>query len=60
LDLCTPVSFQSRKKGRTKAELDQVIEWLTGYTSEQQEQMIQSKVNFEYFFNMQISIPMHI
>jgi hypothetical protein len=38
------------KKGRTKEELDQVIEWLTGFDDEQIEQLIQEKVTFENFF----------
>jgi hypothetical protein len=38
------------KKGRTKAELHQVITWLTGYNNKQLEQCIADKVNFETFF----------
>ncbi len=38
------------KKGRTKAELQQVIEWLTGYEKKKQEQLIKEKVTFEEFF----------
>ena len=32
------------KKGRTKAELHEVIEWLTGYTTVQLEELITNKV----------------
>lgn len=39
------------RKGRTKAELHQVIHWLTGYTQEQVENLIESKATFESFFN---------
>lgn len=39
------------KKGRTKAELDQVISWLTGYDHRQIEELIRTKVTFESFFN---------
>lgn len=38
------------KKGRTKEELHQVIEWLTGYNSQQLQQLVKDKVSFETFF----------
>ena len=38
------------KKGRTKAELHQVIEWLTGFDEAKLNQLIEEKVNFEQFF----------
>jgi len=38
------------KKGRTKAELHAVIEWLTGYDELSLQRQIDSKVNFETFF----------
>lgn len=38
------------KKGRTKKELHEVIEWLTGYDSNKLEELIKEKVNFENFF----------
>ena len=38
------------KKGRTKEELIQVIEWLTGYTNEKLQDLIEKKINFETFF----------
>jgi hypothetical protein len=38
------------KKGRTKAELDEVISWLTGYGSEELEEQLQKQVDFETFF----------
>ena len=37
-------------KGRTTAELDQVIEWLTGYSKKKQLELIKEKVTFETFF----------
>src|SRR5687768_5518251 len=37
-------------KGRTKKELHQVIEWLTGYDDKQLNALIEEKVNFETFF----------
>ncbi|WP_020535908.1 DUF2200 domain-containing protein [Lewinella cohaerens] len=38
------------KKGRTKDELHQVIEWLTGYDLKKLEELIESQVTFEKFF----------
>ena len=38
------------KKGRTKEELHQVIEWLTGYSESVLEHLITEKVTFEQFF----------
>jgi hypothetical protein len=38
------------KKGRTKEELHQVIEWLTGYDEKKLQKLIDEKVSFEQFF----------
>lgn len=38
------------KKGRTKKELLQVIEWLTGYNEMKVQDFIDDKVTFETFF----------
>lgn len=38
------------RKGRTKEELHQVIEWLTGYNEKKLEKLIEEKVSFETFF----------
>ncbi|GAA3944001.1 DUF2200 family protein [Chitinophaga oryziterrae] len=38
------------KKGRTKEELHQVIEWLTGYDEKKLQELISEKVTFETFF----------
>ncbi|MEO6446230.1 MAG: DUF2200 domain-containing protein [Gemmatimonadaceae bacterium] len=38
------------KKGRTKAELHQVIEWLTGHTEARQQELIEEKATFEEVF----------
>lgn len=38
------------RKGRTQAELHQVIEWLTGFTSKEIQQLIDEKATFETFF----------
>jgi hypothetical protein len=38
------------KKGRTKEELHEVIEWLTGYDEKKLQKLIDDKVTFETFF----------
>ena len=37
-------------KGRTKEELHQVIQWLTGFDEKKLQQLIDEKVTFETFF----------
>ena len=37
-------------KGRTEAELKQVIEWLTGFNNKKLQQLIKDKLSFEEFF----------
>ena len=37
-------------KGRTKEELHQVIEWLTGFDDKRMQELIDEKVTFEAFF----------
>ena len=39
------------KKGRTKAEVDEVIRWLTGYTQKKLEAQIEKQTTFEDFFD---------
>ncbi|WP_342330851.1 DUF2200 domain-containing protein [Pedobacter sp. FW305-3-2-15-E-R2A2] len=41
---------KAEKKGRTKAELDEIIFWLTGYNEETLQQHIDHKTDFENFF----------
>jgi len=38
------------KKGRTKEELYQVIEWLTGFDESEIQQLVDEKVTFKTFF----------
>ena len=38
------------KKGRTKEELHEVIEWLTGFDDKKLQDLINEKVTFETFF----------
>lgn len=41
---------KAEKKGRTKAEVDEVICWLTGYTKKGLEAQLKKKTDFETFF----------
>lgn len=38
------------RKGRTQAELDEVIFWLTGYNAETLRSQLEAEANFETFF----------
>jgi len=49
------------KKGRTKEELHQVIEWLTGYDVKKLQELIENKVTFEIFFqNASLNTNVHL
>lgn len=41
---------KAEKKGRTKAEVDEIIYWLTGYDQVTLQQQIDDRVDFEVFF----------
>ncbi len=41
---------KAEKKGRTKAEVDQIILWLTGYSQKQLNAQIKNETDFETFF----------
>jgi len=41
---------KAERKGRTKAELDTIISWLTGYDAQALQRQIDAKVSFETFF----------
>ncbi|MTV15491.1 MULTISPECIES: DUF2200 domain-containing protein [Bradyrhizobium] len=41
---------KAEKKGRTKAEVDQVICWLTGYGPKELEAQLEKQTDFETFF----------
>ena len=41
---------KAEKKGRTKAEVDDIIFWLTGYNKQTLQKHIDSKTDFETFF----------
>ena len=49
------------RKSRTKEELHQVIEWLTGYDEKKLQELITEKVTFETFFqNASINPNAHL
>lgn len=41
---------KAEKKGRTKAEVDEIIRWLTGYSEKELLQQIDIRADFETFF----------
>lgn len=41
---------KAERKGRTKAEVDEIIRWLTGYTQAGLQKQIKQEVDFETFF----------
>ena len=41
---------KAEKKGRTKAEVDEIVRWLTGYTQKQFDAHLKKGTNFETFF----------
>ncbi|MCJ7841096.1 DUF2200 domain-containing protein [Lederbergia sp. NSJ-179] len=41
---------KAEKKGRTKAEVDEIIRWLTGYSQEDLETQLEKETDFETFF----------
>ncbi|TGL47369.1 DUF2200 domain-containing protein [Leptospira wolffii] len=41
---------KAERKGRTKAEVDKIIFWLTGYDAKEFQKQLKKEVNFEEFF----------
>lgn len=41
---------KAEKKGRTKAEVDEIIFWLTGYNKQNFQQLLDDKTDLENFF----------
>lgn len=41
---------KAEKKGRTKAEVDEIIRWLTGYSQKKLESVLKKETDFETFF----------
>ncbi len=48
---------KAEKKGRTKEELHQVIEWLTGFDNRKLQELIKENVSFETFFQQAMLNP---
>lgn len=42
---------KAEKKGRTQAEVHEIIFWLTGYNEQMLQKHLEDKTNFEDFFN---------
>ncbi|CAI3797670.1 DUF2200 domain-containing protein [Rheinheimera sp. MM224] len=43
---------KAERKGRTQAEVDQIISWLTGYSAAELQQQLEQGTDFKTFFNM--------
>lgn len=41
---------KAQRKGRTKAEVDEIIKWLTGYKNKDIEKIVEEQIDFETFF----------
>lgn len=41
---------KAEKKGRTQAEVDRIIDWLTGYDADGLKRVLENKTDFETFF----------
>jgi hypothetical protein len=41
---------KAEKKGRTKAEVDEIVRWLTGYSQKELEARLEARTDFETFF----------
>ena len=42
---------KAERKGRTKAEVDEIVRWLTGYSQKTLEAQIKKQTDFETFFS---------
>lgn len=41
---------KAERKGRSRAEVDQIVRWLTGYSQAQLEALLEKRTDFETFF----------
>ncbi|GKV64500.1 MULTISPECIES: DUF2200 domain-containing protein [unclassified Sporosarcina] len=41
---------KAERKGRTKKEVDEIIQWLTGYSEEELDMQLEKQTDFETFF----------
>ena len=39
------------RKGRTKSEVDEIIDWLTGYSVKELKEILEKEIDFETFFD---------
>lgn len=42
---------KAERKGRTKAEVDEIVRWLTGYSQAELEAQLERQTDFENFFS---------
>ncbi|MGO1591864.1 MAG: DUF2200 domain-containing protein [Ancrocorticia sp.] len=42
---------KAERKSRTKDEVDEILRWLTGYSQEQLDQILETDTNLEQFFS---------
>jgi hypothetical protein len=42
---------KAEKKGRTQAEVDEIIRWLTGYGQDELDALLERRTDFETFFS---------
>ncbi|WLR57363.1 DUF2200 domain-containing protein [Mesobacillus subterraneus] len=42
---------KAERKGRSKTEVDEIITWLTGYSQEELEAILENQTDFETFFS---------
>lgn len=47
---------KAEKKGRTQAEVDEIIQWLTGYSSKKIEHHISNQTDLETFFGKALKL----
>jgi hypothetical protein len=52
--------LKAEKKGRTKAEVDEIICWLTGYNPSALQKQIDDKTDFETFFAQAPQLHPHV
>lgn len=52
-------SQKAERKGRTKEEVDEIIYWLTGYDAKSLQHQIDTRTDFETFFNQAPAMNMH-
>lgn len=51
VDCVSPLYIaKAERKGRTKAEVDEIIRWLTGYSEKDLDSQIEKQTDFETFF----------